>query len=280
MQLFKKRESLQQALQNRIDTLGFVPTMGALHDGHLSLIKQARAENDRVVVSIFINPTQFDQANDLAKYPRHLEKDIKLLEKLAPDLIIFAPTTEEIYGPKVQSKSYDFKGLDRLMEGASRKGHFQGVATVVEKLFEIVGPQKAYFGEKDFQQLQIIQQMTAMQALPITIVSCPIVREADGLAMSSRNLRLTAQARAEAPLLFQALSEAKTIFADHGSHDAIRHVEQLFRQYPDTNLDYFAICDEKTLLPFDSEKHQKARGFIAAKWDDIRLIDTLSFWLF
>lgn len=277
MQLFKKRESLQQALQNQIDTLGFVPTMGALHDGHLSLIRQARAENDRVVVSIFVNPTQFDQANDLAKYPRHLEKDIELLEKLGPDLIIFAPTTEEIYGPQVQSKSYNFKGLDLLMEGASRKGHFQGVATVVEKLFEIVGPQKAYFGEKDFQQLQIIQQMAAMQALPITIVSCPIVREADGLAMSSRNQRLSTQARAEAPLLFQALNEAKTIFADHGSHDAIRHVEQLFRQYPNANLDYFAICDEKTLLPFDSKKHQKARGFIAAKWDDIRLIDTLSF---
>ena len=277
MQLFKKRETLQQALQNRIGTLGFVPTMGALHDGHLSLIRQAKAENDRVVVSIFVNPTQFDQASDLANYPRYLEKDIQLLEELAPDLIIFAPTTMEIYGPQVQSKSYDFKGLDRLMEGASRIGHFQGVATVVEKLFEIVGPQKAYFGEKDFQQLQIIQQMATIQALPITIVGCPIVREADGLAMSSRNQRLSAQARAEAPLLFQALTEAKTIFAEHGSHDAIRHVELLFCQYPNSSLDYFAVCDEKTLLPFDPKKHQKARGFIAAKWDDIRLIDTLGF---
>lgn len=277
MRLFKKQRTLQTFLAKKTDTIGFVPTMGALHQGHLSLIEKARKENTLVVVSIFVNPTQFDQTADLDNYPRTLDADLDLLEKMDPNILVFAPDSQEIYGPQPSRKTYDFLGLDQVMEGKIRSGHFQGVATVVEKLFGLVMPQTAYFGEKDFQQLQIIRKLVADKNLPITVVGCPIIREKDGLAMSSRNRRLNPSERSNAPILFRALSEAQQLFRSQDKKTAYQHVEQLFEQQPNVILDYFTICEENTLTEVISSQQTNIRGFVAAQLGDIRLIDNLPF---
>ncbi|MGC6422072.1 MAG: pantoate--beta-alanine ligase [Flavobacteriaceae bacterium] len=277
MRLFKKQRTLQTFLAKKTDTIGFVPTMGALHQGHLSLIEKARKENTLVVVSIFVNPTQFDQTSDLDNYPRTLDADLDLLEKMDPNILVFAPDSQEIYGPQPSRKTYDFLGLDQVMEGKIRSGHFQGVATVVEKLFGLVMPQTAYFGEKDFQQLQIIRKLVADKNLPITVVGCPIIREKDGLAMSSRNRRLNPSERSNAPILFRALSEAQQLFRSQDKKTAYQHVEQLFEQQPNVILDYFTICEENTLTEVISSQQTNIRGFVAAQLGDIRLIDNLPF---
>ena len=277
MQLFKKRVALQQTLLNSSGTIGFVPTMGALHAGHTSLIQKATHENNLVVVSIFVNPTQFDQATDLQKYPQQLAQDLHIIEKINPQTLVFAPSIEEIYGDQVSSDNYFFDGLDQKMEGASRKGHFQGVATVVERLFRIVQPNTAYFGEKDFQQLLIIKKIVAQANLSIRVIGCPIVREEDGLAMSSRNQRLTSAQRAKASVLYKALCQAKEIFQNQNLHKANEYVSNLFELDPHMELDYFAICNEQTLTLAEDIKQQKIRAFIAVKLGDIRLIDNLAF---
>ena len=185
--IYNEQKALHNALQslkNQGKTIGLVPTMGALHAGHLSLVKKAKEENDIVVVSIFVNPTQFNNPTDLEKYPRTLEADAQLLYDFSPEILIYAPSVADVYGEEATAQHFDFGILDKVMEGPSRPGHFDGVGTIVKKLFEIVTPDRAYFGEKDYQQLLIIERMVAQTGLPVTVVPCPIVRNAEGLALS------------------------------------------------------------------------------------------------
>src|SRR5690606_35822870 len=206
MHVFYRKGELVSFLEwerKKNHSIGLVPTMGALHRGHISLVEKALSENDLTVVSIFVNPTQFDQRDDLEKYPRNLQRDLDLLQGSNGRLAVYSPSVEEIYGGDVNSQIYDFDGLDQVMEGAFRKGHFNGVGTVVELLLRTVGPDRAYFGEKDFQQLQIIRKMTEIKNLPYAIIGCPIEREPNGLAMSSRNERLSSDTRAEAGIIHQ-----------------------------------------------------------------------------
>ena len=208
MRVFETILSLQKEITSlkKNNSIGFVPTMGALHKGHLSLIKQAKLENNIVVVSIFVNPTQFDNKADLDKYPSTLENDLKLLKKVHCDLV-FVPSVKEIYSEYIQSESFNFGGIENEMEGKFRDGHFNGVGTIVKRLFTIVKPNNAYFGEKDFQQLQIIKKLVEIEKLPIEIIGCKIFRENDGLAMSSRNTRLEPAYRDVAPFIFKTLKK-------------------------------------------------------------------------
>lgn len=267
----------RNAIQKQIaegKTIGFVPTMGALHEGHFKLIKQAASANDFVVVSIFVNPIQFNNPDDLAKYPRNLEADIQQLEGTGCNLV-FAPTAEEMY-PKPDLTEFDFGQLDKVMEGKFRPGHFKGVAIVVQKLFEIVTPTKAYFGEKDFQQLAIIKKMVEMLGMPVQVIPCPIVREADGLAMSSRNARLTKEERAEAPVIYKALCGIKENYSwfipDGIKQLVIGEVQEghYFR------VEYVDVVDTETLLPFeDWQDVEHAVVCVAAFIGSVRLIDNI-----
>lgn len=264
-------------LKSEGKTIGLVPTMGAIHEGHLSLINQALLENDVVVVSIFVNPTQFNNANDLEKYPRTLERDVALIEKLSNKVIVFAPSVTDIYEENTVAQIFSYNGLEDQMEGANRPGHFNGVGTIVKKLFEIVTPTKAYFGEKDFQQLQIIRNMTAQFNLPVEIIGCPIFRQADGLAMSSRNELLSEEAKKEAVLINQIMLQAKDLFQSKTIKEVIEFVEKEFRKNSNFELEYFEIADEKTLKSAAiKEEGAKYRGFVVANLDNVRLIDNIS----
>lgn len=264
-------------LKSEGKTIGLVPTMGAIHEGHLSLINQALLENDVVVVSIFVNPTQFNNANDLEKYPRTLERDVALIEKLSNKVIVFAPSVTDIYEENTVAQIFSYNGLEDQMEGANRPGHFNGVGTIVKKLFEIVTPTKAYFGEKDFQQLQIIRNMTAQFNLPVEIIGCPIFRQADGLAMSSRNELLSEEAKKEAVLINQIMLQAKDLFQSKTIKEVIEFVEKEFRKNSNFELEYFEIADEKTLKSAAiKEEGAKYRGFVVAHLDNVRLIDNIS----
>lgn len=278
MLIFTEIKSLQQKIKSLKNgtTIGFVPTMGALHEGHLSLVEKAKKENDIVVVSIFVNPTQFDNADDLINYPKTIEKDLSLLKSFNCD-IVFTPTPEEIYADNIQSQSFDFDGLEFQMEGKFRAGHFNGVGTIVERLFEVVKPHKAYFGEKDFQQIQIIRKMVEKRNLPVQIISCPIHREKDGLAMSSRNTRLTTAQRAAAPFIYETLKKAKTLFGTKNASEVVKLVENEFKNHPLFNLEYVEIADEETLLPVETKNPtKKYRAFIAVFAGKVRLIDNIS----
>jgi len=256
--------------------IGFVPTMGALHEGHLSLMQRAKEENDLLAVSVFVNPIQFNNAADLEKYPRDLDRDRKLLEQIGCD-VLFAPDVEEMY-PEPETTAYDFGPLERVMEGASRKGHFNGVAIVVRKLFGIIGPQKAYFGEKDFQQLAIIQELVRQYKLPVEIVPCPIVREPDGLAMSSRNERLTAEERKIAPEIYRILQAAKAKIDELNPSELKKWVEEQFDKEPEFRLDYFEIADDTYLQPVENWDNNKGiMGFVAVFLGNVRLIDNIRF---
>ena len=257
-------------------TIGLVPTMGALHTGHISLVKKALSENDLVIVSIFVNPTQFDKKDDLDKYPRTFEKDIELLKQVSDHIVVFAPTVDEIYGGNVTSETYEFDGLDKVMEGEFRTGHFDGVGTVVELLLRTVAPDRAYFGEKDFQQLQIIRKMAEIKDLPFDIIGCPIEREPNGLAMSSRNERLSKETREEAGFIYKTLLAAKAEFGMKSATYIKDWVKSEFEQHPLFDLEYFEIADENTLTPaLKIQDNQKYRAFIAVYADGIRLIDNL-----
>jgi pantoate--beta-alanine ligase len=269
--------STQAAIKEQIGnskTIGFVPTMGALHDGHLVLIRRAIAENDFVVVSIFVNPIQFNNSDDLAKYPRTLEADLQMLESTGCHLV-FAPSAEEMY-PEPDLTEFDFGKLDKVMEGKFRPGHFKGVAIVVKKLFEIVTPNKAYFGEKDFQQLAIIKKMVSQLSMPVQVVPCPIVRETDGLAMSSRNARLSTNERAEAPIIFKALlgiKENYSWFIPDGVKQLIRGEIQ---ESPLFRVEYVDVVDTETLQPFeDWNDVEHAVVCVAAFIGSVRLIDNI-----
>jgi pantoate--beta-alanine ligase len=256
--------------------IGFVPTMGALHEGHLSLMQRAKEENDLLAVSVFVNPIQFNNVADLEKYPRDSERDRKLLEQIGCD-VLFAPDVEEMY-PEPETTEYDFGPLERVMEGASRKGHFNGVAIVVRKLFGIIGPQKAYFGEKDFQQLAIIQELVRQYKLPVEIVPCPIVREPDGLAMSSRNERLTENERKTAPKVYRILKEAKTKMEKLNPEQLKEWVKGQFEKIPEFRLDYFEIADDTYLQPVETWDNNKGiMGFVAVFLGNVRLIDNIRF---
>jgi len=257
-------------------SIGFVPTMGALHDGHLELMRRAKKENDLLVVSVFVNPKQFDNPEDLKKYPRDLHKDIRLLELVGCD-VLFAPGVAEMY-PKQEDIQYDFGHLETVMEGASRKGHFNGVAIVVRKLFDIVHPDRAYFGEKDFQQLAIIQALVTQTKQPVSIIPCLIVRESDGLAMSSRNERLTAGEREIAPFIHETLRKAKDKMQELNPHALKKWVVNEFDKKEAFRLDYFEIADDTYLQPVDSWKQDKGTmGFIAVFLGKVRLIDNIRF---
>lgn len=278
MLVFAKIISVQQKIESLKSgtSIGFVPTMGALHEGHLSLVEKAKNENDIVVVSIFVNPTQFDNADDLKNYPKTIDKDLSLLKSTNCD-IVFTPTPEEIYANNIQSQSFDFDGLEFQMEGKFREGHFNGVGTIVERLFEIVKPNKAYFGEKDFQQIQIIRKMVEKRNLPVKIIACPIHREKDGLAMSSRNIRLTKEQRVSAPFIYKTLKQAKAEFGTKNALEVVKWVENEFKNHPLFNLEYFEIADEDTLLPVETKNStKKYRAFIAVFAGKIRLIDNIS----
>lgn len=258
-------------------TIGFVPTMGALHQGHLALMQRSLKENDDTVVSIFVNPTQFNNPEDLDKYPRTLEEDVKKMRGLSDKMILYAPSVDDIYEGHTISQSFDFEGLENQMEGKFRPGHFNGVGTIVKRLFEIVTPTNAYFGEKDFQQLQIVKKMVEKTNLPVNVVGCPIFREDNQLAMSSRNERLTPEERKEAAIIYKVLTEAKEIFKNNSPEETIKFVENSFKDNERFKLEYFVIADESTLLPVDHKsKDKNYRAFIAVFVNNIRLIDTIS----
>ncbi|MDI6045689.1 pantoate--beta-alanine ligase [Flavobacterium yafengii] len=258
-------------------TIGFVPTMGALHQGHLALMQKSLLENANTVVSIFVNPTQFNNLEDLAKYPRTLEEDVKKLTALNPNIILYAPSVEDIYDGKPLSQSFDFDGLENQMEGKFRPGHFNGVGTIVKRLFEIVEPTNAYFGEKDFQQLQIVKKMVAKNHLQVNVIDCPIYREANNLAMSSRNERLSTEERDEAAIIYKTLTAVKEKFASNSTATISEWVQKSFNKNTCFTLEYFVIADEATLLPCTRKnKNKKYRAFIAVLVNNIRLIDTIS----
>jgi len=265
------------AVSKATTNIGFVPTMGALHEGHLSLLRAAVANNDLTVISIFVNPTQFNNADDLAKYPRTLEADVDKIKTVSDKIIVFAPSVDDIYQGNTVSESFNFDGLEHQMEGQFRPGHFNGVGTIVKRLFEIVKPTNAYFGEKDFQQLQIVKKMTAKEKLPVTVIGCPILREPNGLAMSSRNERLTDAERKEAAIIYKILKESRKLFAQKSAAEVTQWVQKSFAKHPAFALEYFQIADEATLLPcVRKSQNKKYRAFIAVFVNNVRLIDTIS----
>ena len=256
--------------------IGFVPTMGALHEGHASLVKLAVAENDVVVVSDFVNPTQFNDQNDLLKYPRTLEADCELLEKVGAHYV-FAPSVEEIY-PEPDTRQFSYAPLDTVMEGKFRPGHFNGVCQVVSKLFLMVEPHCAYFGEKDFQQLAIIREMVKQMNFPIRIVGCPIVRESDGLALSSRNARLSDVQRVQALNISKTLFASKEYAATHTVEETQAFVEQAIAASEGLELEYFEIVDGLTLQKIAGwDETDYAVGCITVFCGEVRLIDNIKF---
>ncbi|MBT8295577.1 MAG: pantoate--beta-alanine ligase [Gramella sp.] len=280
MQIFREKEPLIKAIQkikSEGKSVGLVPTMGALHEGHLSLVSNAIKDSDQVVVSIYVNPTQFNNKEDLEKYPRDLEKDLELLKTEIADIWVFSPNTDELYGDKILSESFDFEGLESVMEGKYRNGHFDGVGTVVKRLFEITTPDKAFFGEKDFQQLQIVKKLTEKTGLPVEIVGCPILREESGLARSSRNERLSSQNRKKAAFIYEILQDAKILFGTESADHVSQWVEDQFKDHPSLELEYFEIADSTTLKKITKkEKGNNYRAFIAVYADEIRLIDNIA----
>jgi pantoate--beta-alanine ligase len=263
-------------LTNQHLTIGFVPTMGALHQGHLSLVQRAVQENNRVAVSIFVNPIQFNNPSDLENYPRNLEADLKLLEPLlSDDDFIFAPTVTEMY-PKAETRLFDFGSIAEVMEGRYRPGHFNGVGVVVNKLLRIVEPAAAYFGEKDFQQLAIIRQLATMEQLPVKIIPCPIIREPDGLAMSSRNVRLTPDHRQAAPLIFQTLLDAAKRTGTDSPDQLKQYIGATLNQTKLLEVEYVEFSDEVTLESVQNwTTSRNIRCFIAVQAGDVRLIDNI-----
>ena len=279
MKIVHAIKDLQEALANlraQGKTVGLVPTMGALHAGHASLVKRSVAENDATVVSVFVNPTQFNDKNDLTKYPRTLEADCRLLEQCGAT-VVFAPSVEEIY-PEPDMRHFSFPPLDTVMEGAYRPGHFNGVCQIVSKLFDLVKPDRAYFGEKDFQQLAIIREMVRQLKFPLQIVGCPIVREADGLALSSRNTRLSAEQRQQALKISQTLFASVDYAATHTVAQTQQFVEDAIAAAPGLRLEYFELVDGNTLQKItDWAGTDYAVGCITVFCGEVRLIDNIKY---
>ena len=256
--------------------VGLVPTMGALHAGHASLVKRSVNENDVTVVSVFVNPTQFNDKNDLVKYPRTLEADCKLLEDCGATLV-FAPSVEEMY-PEPDTRQFGYAPLDTVMEGAFRPGHFNGVCQIVSKLFDAVKPHRAYFGEKDFQQLAIIREMVRQMKFDLEIVGCPIVREEDGLALCSRNARLSSDERENALNISRTLFKSRTFAATHSVSETQKMVEDAIAAAPGLRLEYFEIVDGNTLQKIgDWNETSYAVGCITVFCGEVRLIDNIKY---
>jgi len=262
MLIFNNKGDLNKHLQgisNTNSTIGFVPTMGALHFGHLSLLDKSIENNTHTVISIFVNPTQFNNPEDLEKYPRTIENDIEKIKTVSNKILVYAPTVEDIYEGNTASQHYGFDGLENQMEGKFRPGHFDGVGTVVKRLLEIV------------------KKLVAKEKIPVTIIGCPIYRESNGLAMSSRNERLSVKERENASIIFEILNQAKTLFGTESAAIVTDFVAKAFEKYPDFELEYFEIADEETLLPCVTKSENKDyRAFIAVFLNKIRLIDTIS----
>ncbi len=270
-------------LRSRLDNLrsgnrsvGLVPTMGALHDGHLSLVRRARAENDLVVVSIFVNPTQFNNPDDLRTYPRTEEADCALLEEAGVD-IAFVPTVEEMY-PEPDTRQFDLGPVAEVMEGAMRPGHFNGVAQIVSRLFEITDPTRAYFGEKDFQQIAVIRRMVELEGFDLEIVACPIQRHPDGLAMSSRNVRLSASQRAAAPAIHLTLAESVRRAPGLTVEQVRQMVTDTLDSLPEMRTEYYEIVDPLTMQPIsDWSEAKDPVGCVTVWCGDVRLIDNITY---
>ncbi len=271
------------ALRQLIDTaraegksVGLVPTMGALHAGHISLVERSTAENDVTVVSVFVNPTQFNDKRDLELYPRTPEADCALLEK-AGCTYVFTPSVEEVY-PEPDTRVFELGAVAEVMEGRFRPGHFNGVAQIVSKLFAMVQPHRAYFGEKDFQQIAVIRAMARQEKFDIDIIACPIVRETDGLALSSRNTRLTAEQRKQAPRIAQALFESRDYATNHTVAETIQHVIDTVNAVPEMRVEYYEIVDGYTLQPVtDWNESNFIAGCITVYNGEVRLIDNISY---
>ncbi len=256
--------------------VGLVPTMGALHTGHASLVKRSVSENEVTVVSVFVNPTQFNDKNDLEKYPRTLKADCQLLESCGANFV-FAPSVEEMY-PQPDTREFTYAPLDIVMEGAFRPGHFNGVCQIVSKLFDAVRPDRAYFGEKDFQQLAIIREMVRQMQLELEIVGCPIIREVDGLAMSSRNARLSKEERENALNISRTLFKSRTFAAAHTVSETQKMVEDAIDAAPGLRLEYFEIVDGNTLQKIGSwDETSYVVGCITVFCGDVRLIDNIKY---
>ena len=280
MNLIKTKTEITKLVSDKRaqkSSVGFVPTMGALHEGHASLIDFGLKYHKHVVVSIFVNPTQFNNASDLEKYPRTLDQDVSFLSNYGDRVTIYAPSAAEVYDGKIKSKQYNFKGIENVMEGTHRPGHFDGVGTVLNHLFRQVNPDEAFFGEKDFQQLLIVKKLVKLEKLPLKITGCPIHRQENGLAMSSRNARLTPQQLEEATFIYKILHQVKQDFKSKSANTLRKWVVAQFDSNPHLRLEYFEISNIKNLRPLSRKrKHQKYRAFIAAFAGEIRLIDNMA----
>ena len=279
MEVITKIADLQRKIAEiraKDGTVGLVPTMGALHNGHLELVKRCVAENGICVVSVFVNPTQFNDKNDLLHYPRTLDADCRLLES-AGCAIAFAPEVEEMY-PVEDTRVFNLGTVAEVMEGKYRPGHFNGVAQIVSKLFDAVQPDRAYFGEKDFQQIAVIRSMVKLLNFPVEIVACPIVREEYGMALSSRNLRLTPQQRKNAVSISQTLFKSRTFAEQHSVAETIDYVVSTLNSVPDLEVEYFEIVDGNTLLPVnDWSDSDYIVGCITVYCGEVRLIDNIAY---
>lgn len=278
MKIYKRQAELQKYIRAKnISTLGLVPTMGALHKGHLSLVKKALKENELCVVSVFVNPTQFDNPDDLKKYPRTLQNDADLLKTVSNKILIYAPNETDLYGTEVKSAHFNFGAIAKEMEGAFRHGHFDGVGTVVGLLFDAVKPSAAYFGEKDFQQLQVIKKLVQIKKYDTRIVGCEIIREPNGLAKSSRNTRLSREQFNEAALIYKTLQEVKKKWDNSSITKLNDYVRDVFEQHDSLNLEYFVIANEATLKTAKRKRATNTyRAFIVVFSGEVRLIDNLS----
>ncbi|NGF57696.1 pantoate--beta-alanine ligase [Parapedobacter sp. SGR-10] len=277
MEIFNTKKELRAYLDTKRNHLqiGLVPTMGALHEGHLSLIEEARKQADLVVCSIFVNPTQFNDPKDLEKYPRPIENDISLLESVGCD-VLFLPSVEEIYPDPQEIWHIDLGHLDKIWEGLHRPGHFQGVTQVVYKLFQIVQPQIACFGQKDFQQIMVIQKMLEVKNLPVQLVICPIVREKNGLALSSRNVRLSTEGKKKASVLSTALRAVKKDFPNKPVHELTQIGSTKIESIEGIKLEYFAICETVSLEEATVISPDKNYVAIVVAWvEGVRLIDNM-----
>ncbi|MBC7743871.1 MAG: pantoate--beta-alanine ligase [Flavobacterium sp.] len=276
MKIYTSRAVLSKFLltqQSSKKSVGLVPTMGALHKGHLSLIKAAKLKNELVVCSIFVNPTQFSDPVDLAKYPRQVESDIEKLKVAGCD-ILFLPEVSEMYS-KDEKWHIDLNGLDQILEGLVRPGHYQGVTQIVKKLFDTVKPDTAFFGQKDYQQYMVISEMVRQYSLPLQLIMCPIIREEDGLAMSSRNIYLSEDQHREALALNKGLQLAASLFSSSSILEIKKKVLQFLKNEPGITLEYFEICDSKTLKTVEEKKPGNLVALIAARIGSIRLIDNI-----
>ncbi|MCQ9636829.1 pantoate--beta-alanine ligase [Chryseobacterium sp. WG23] len=279
MEVIRNRKVLQDFIERQKEMgkrIGFAPTMGALHKGHLSLYEEAKKENDLVISSIFVNPTQFNNPEDLEKYPRDINRDILILENSGLVDAVYIPEVIDIYPEKAESKHYDFDGLENEMEGKSRPGHFDGVGTVVEELFRQVKPDSAYFGEKDFQQLAIIKKMVEKTHLPVKITGVPIYRAENGLALSSRNQRLHEDRKEASKIIYETLNKVNDWFRTVTITEIKERVKDIFDNQQGMHLEYFLIADENTLKETDFfYKDRNFRAFIVVVVDGVRLIDNI-----